>query len=304
MSLYLGIIDLHFGNTPPPSINWTQILIALIGPIAGFLTAWKMSNVTQRKNRENQELEKRSMRQEKYSYFVTMAKEVPKITAGQVQLYREHIKIITADPIQFHPPDTYIITALKRLSEANDNEQYLHSFLSASGIEDKQKCTDLFKDLYSYIDHKYFTLLRAYEYHDHVLDEREKITEKYIDTVKDLENYVGDYLREIKDEPTEGEEKVTLDVYNNYCKLKQNGKPNDYRISYESFAIPLAIKLLELNLKEYNSGSKGILSRSKAVKSAFELFLHKNKYEIINFNNLIGQIEEYDKEFHAILEKL
>lgn len=305
MTIILGIFDFYFGENPPSSsINWTQLTIALIGPLAGFLTAWAMSNRTQRKNRENVEHEKKITRQEKYLYFVSMVKEVPKIISGQVILYQNHIKVIVEDPLQYHPPDSFIITTLKRLSEEKDNEQYLHSFLSTSAILDKQKCIDTFKDLYSYIDYKYHTITKGFEYHDRVKAEKEKIIDNYIIAVKELEDFIGNYLRDVKDITDNKEEIVVLEVYKNYVGLKHKSKPNDFRLSYDSFAIPLAINLLQLNLEEYSENSRAILSKSRTVKVAFDLFIHKNKFEIINFNNLIVQLKAYDKEFYEILNQL
>lgn len=306
MTIFLGIFNFYFGDTPPlpPTVSWTQILIALIGPTLGFFTAWIMLNQTQRKNRENQDRDKKKAREEKYTYFVTMAKEVPKIIAGQVSLYKQHIETIKADPIKYYPPDSFIITTLKRLSEANDNEQYLHSFLSASKINDKQECTDLFKDLYSYIDYKYFTLLRAFEYHEDVRNEKEKVTEKYIAAVKDLEDYVGNYLRSTKENTTNKEEIVVQKIYADYCDIKRKSTANDFTPSYRDFAMPLALNLLSLNLEDYSNNSREVLDKSKILKNAYELFLHKNKFEISNFESLIEQLQGYDHELKAVLEKL
>ncbi|MFA6058422.1 MAG: hypothetical protein WC756_09500 [Taibaiella sp.] len=302
----LGIIDICFGteHSDGNRFNAWQILYTLVGSLGALGIAYLVFRWNQRFTKTKYANDKKEAREEKYTYFVTMVKEIPKITAGQVSLYQQHIKIIKADPIKYYPADSFIITTLKRLSESNDNEQYLHSFLSASRIKDKQECINSFKDLYSYIDYKYSTLLRAFEYHEHVKNEKEKTIEKFIVAVKDLEDYVGNYLRDVKDNTDVPQEVVVLNIFKNYCDKKIAGGANNFTLSYKELAMPLATNLLKLNPENYSNNSLGILDKAKAVKNAYELFFHKNKFEIANFENLIEQMQAYDNELNDILAKL
>jgi hypothetical protein len=170
MNILLSIIDLYFGQNPEtpggfklwPFIN--TVAGSIIGSSAGFGTAYYMFSCNQKSIKENHEQDRKELREDKFIFFRSMVMDIPRIVDSQISLLKDHIEQLpTIKKSDYQTVNKQVFTTIKRISESNDNEQYLHSFISTVKGPSKEEKIQLFIGLYSIIDVLYLTLKNLHD---------------------------------------------------------------------------------------------------------------------------------------------